>query len=156
MEWGTFTWFAFFNLFAAAALLCGVFFMAVGALSLLRLQDCYSRIHGASKCTTLGLTGMLVAACFLVADPATVSKAVITIVFTFVANPIGSHLLAKAAHHAGAKGHGTTVGDELAEDKLDPAYSVSDDNIGAPPSHIPEQTGTTTGSDAAPVRLGAA
>ncbi|MCA9307856.1 MAG: monovalent cation/H(+) antiporter subunit G, partial [Phycisphaerales bacterium] len=49
MDMGPFTWYAFFNLFAAAALLSGVFFMAVGALSLNRLQDCYARLHGASK-----------------------------------------------------------------------------------------------------------
>jgi monovalent cation/proton antiporter MnhG/PhaG subunit len=155
-EMGPFTWYAFFNLLSAAALLCGVFFMAVGALSLLRLQDCYARIHGASKCTTLGLTGMLVAVCIYIADPATVSKALITIVFTFVANPIGSHLLAKAAHHAGAGVSGTTVGDELAEDKLDPAYSVSDDNIGAPPSHVPEEAGNARQGSDRPARLGAA
>ena len=153
---GPFTWYAFFHLLSAAALLCGVFFMAVGALSLLRLQDCYARIHGASKCTTLGLTGMLVAACIYIADPATVSKALITMVFTFVANPIGSHLLAKAAHHAGAGVSDTTVGDELADDKVDPAYSVSDDTIGAPPSRVPEESAAARCPEKAPVRLGAA
>lgn len=156
MSLDTFTWYAFFNLFAALALAAGVFFMFVGALSLVRLQDCYQRIHGASKCTTLGLTGMLVAACFHVGDPATVSKAMITIVFTFVANPLGSHLLAKAAHHAKAKAADTTVGDELAEDKLDPAYSVTDDEIGCPPSQGADNRVRTAGEKRDRPRLGAA
>ncbi|GAB4520880.1 MAG: hypothetical protein Tsb0013_24360 [Phycisphaerales bacterium] len=90
------------DLLAALALLVGLFFMSVGALGVFRMPDAYHRIHAASKCTTLGLTGMLVAACLHLGGVNITSKAVITIVFTFIATPIGSHLLSKAAHAGGA------------------------------------------------------
>lgn len=138
------------TLVAAAALLAGLFFLFVGALGVYRFPDAYHRLHAASKCTTLGLTGMLIAACLHIPDPIVVSKALITIALTFVANPIGSHLIAKAAHHAGLPVWERTRSDELAEDKADPSMAVSDAFVGAPgldgPNLVPEGAGGS-GSD---------
>ena len=44
------------------ALLVGMFFMLIGALGIVRLPDLYSRLHASSKCITLGISGMMVAA----------------------------------------------------------------------------------------------
>jgi len=115
------------NLTTALVLLVGLFFMLIGAVSLHRLPDAYNRLHGASICVTLGLTCMLLAAAQELGSAAVVSKALITLVFSFVASPIGSHLLAKAAHHGGLEQWGETLGDELAEDKANPAKSCTDD-----------------------------
>ena len=104
------------DLIAAFALLVGLFFMFVGAVGVFRMPDAYHRIHAASKCTTLGLTGMLVAACLHLGGVNIVSKAVITIVFTFIATPIGSHLLSKAAHRGGLPTWEGTLDDEYARD----------------------------------------
>lgn len=120
------------NLLAAVALLGGIFFLSVGAVGVYRFPDAYARLHASSKCTTLGLTGMLLAVCLHIAEPVVVSKAIITIVFTFVATPIGSHLIAKAAHHAKMPMWEHTLSDELAEDKANPRMAASDDFIGAP------------------------
>lgn len=120
------------NLLAAAALLAGIFFLSVGAAGVYRFPDAYHRLHASSKCTTLGLTGMLLAMCLHIAEPVVISKAIITIVFTFVATPIGSHLIAKAAHHAKLPIWDHTLSDELAEDKANPRMAASDDFIGAP------------------------
>ncbi len=111
----------------AVVLLIGLFFMLIGAVSLHRLPDAYNRLHGASICVTLGLTCMLVAAAQELGSAAVVSKALITLVFSFVASPIGSHLLAKAAHHGGLEQWEKTLGDELAEDKANPAMGCTDD-----------------------------
>lgn len=105
------------DLLAAAALLVGIFFMLVGALGVLRLPDAYHRLHAASKCTTLGLTGMLIATMLHVDSLAVVGKSAIVIVFTFVAAPIGSHMLAKAAHLVGLPMWERTGEDQLAADK---------------------------------------
>lgn len=118
------------NAIAIVTLAGGIFFMFLGALGVLRFPDVYARIHAASKCTTLGFTGMLIAACLHLADPKAVALAVITIVFTFVATPIGSHLLAKAAHHGKADMWPGTLSDELADDKADPTAAASDELIG--------------------------
>jgi len=125
------------DLAVAVMLLVGLFFMLVGAIGLHRLPDAYNRLHGASICVTLGLTGMLIAAAEELGSWAVVSKALMTIVFTFVATPIGSHLLAKAAHHGRLIQWDQTLGDELAEDKADPARS-STDETGLEPRRISE------------------
>lgn len=129
------------NLLAAVALLAGIFFLSVGAAGVYRFPDAYHRLHASSKCTTLGLTGMLLAMCLHIAEPVVVSKAIITIVFTFVATPIGSHLIAKAAHHAHMPLWDETLSDELAEDKANPRMSASDDFVGAPGLDGPDTFG---------------
>jgi len=120
------TWRAVADVLSAIALLGGLFFMFVGAVGVVRLPDAYNRIHAASKCVTLGLTGMLIAACFHLGTMPVVSKAIATIVFTFVATPIGSHLLAKAAHHGGLPQWDHTLSDDLAEDKARPDRAATD------------------------------
>lgn len=115
------------DLATAIVLLVGLFFMLIGAVSLHRLPDAYNRLHGASICVTLGLTCMLVAAAQELGSAAVVSKALITLVFTFVASPIGSHLLAKAAHHGGLEQWERTLSDDLAIDKQNPARACTDD-----------------------------
>ena len=117
---------------ALVALAIGLFFMFVGVLGVLRLPDAYSRMHAASKCTTLGLTGMLVAAGLHLWTLDVVAKSATVIIFTFVATPIGTHLLAKAAHHGKLAQWDRTLSDELAEDKADPDMAVTDDEIGIP------------------------
>ena len=112
-----FTWQAAADLIAAALLLVGLLFMFIGSIGVVRLPDGYHRIHAVSVCATLGLTGMLVAACFHIGSAVLISKAAMTIVFLFVAAPAGSHLLAKAAHDADLELWEKTLGDELAEDK---------------------------------------
>ena len=117
---------------ASIALTFGLFFMFVGVLGVLRLPDAYSRMHAASKCTTLGLTGMLIAAGLHLWTLDVVAKSATVIIFTFVATPIGTHLLAKAAHHGKLPQWDKTLSDELADDKADPNMSATDDQIGIP------------------------
>ncbi|HPE66915.1 MAG TPA: monovalent cation/H(+) antiporter subunit G, partial [Synergistales bacterium] len=51
---------AFFIL-VIAALLVSVFFNSLGAVSLYRFPDVYTRLHGATKCTTFGTIFIAVA-----------------------------------------------------------------------------------------------
>jgi len=112
-----FTMRALADLIAAVLLLGGLLFMFIGSIGVVRLPDGFHRIHAVSVCATLGLTGMLLAACFHIGSVVLISKAVMTIVFLFVAAPAGSHLLAKAAHDGGLPLWEKTLSDELAEDK---------------------------------------
>lgn len=116
---------AILNVLAAGFLVAGLFFLLVGAIGIFRLPDAYNRIHAASKSITLGIIGMLTAAVLALCAPdgdydsaealAAVTKAVLVIIFQFVAAPIASHMLAKAAHADGAAKFAATE-DELAED----------------------------------------
>ena len=123
------------DLIAAALLLGGLLFMFIGSIGVVRLPDGFHRIHAVSVCATLGLTGMLLAACFHIGSAVVISKAVMTIVFLFVAAPAGSHLLGKAAHDADLPLWEKTLSDELAEDKAD--YGV-EEWIGASKDPKPE------------------
>lgn len=106
----------FTDLIAAGCLAFGLFFFFVGALGVLRLPDVYLRLHAASKCTTLGIMGLLLAVIFHIGTGDVVAKSLATIVFAFVATPIGSHLLAKAALRQRQPQWDRTIGDEHADD----------------------------------------
>ncbi len=85
-------------------LLSGLFFMLVAAVGLLRMPDLYHRMHAATKGVTLGISGIVVGAGLAISQQPGVSltevwtKVALIIAFQFVANPVGAHLLAKAAH----------------------------------------------------------
>jgi multicomponent Na+:H+ antiporter subunit G len=147
---GAFTIRALFDFISSLLLVVGLFFMLVGAIGVVRLPDCYHRIHAASMCTTLGASAMILAAAFHIGDAAVAAKSAVTIIFLFAAVPVGSHLLAKAAHHGHAPQWPATAGDDLAEDKDDPAYAINDDVEATGPPAAPPTEG-----DAGPPRAGA-
>ena len=128
------------DLLAILALTVGLFFMFVGVLGVLRMPDAYSRMHAASKCTTLGLTGMLIAAGLHLWTLEVVAKSATVIIFTYIATPIGAHLLAKAAHHGKLPQWDRTLSDELAEDKANPDMAATDAEIGIPGTDVPSRS----------------
>jgi|GEM_PF-342823 len=82
-------------------LLVGLLFFAVGAIGMIRLPDYMNRMHAVSKCSTLGLMGLLLATVLHVESIDMATKALLTLLFAFVATPVGTHVLAKAALNAG-------------------------------------------------------
>lgn len=80
---------------------CGLLFLAGSAIGMLRLPDFYTRIHASGNSETLGL--MLVLSGLAVHQGFTVlsAKLVLVFLFIFIGNPIGSHILSKAAYKTG-------------------------------------------------------
>ncbi len=111
------TWALFSDALAIFFALCGTFFMFVGAVGIVRFPDAYNRLHASSKCSTLGVMGLALAAVFHVGTLAVTTKAIMTIIFALVASPVGSHMLAKAAHLNGMKPWDRQLSDELQQDK---------------------------------------
>ena len=107
----------FWDILAMVFLLIGLFFMFVGAIGVVRMPDPYNRLHGATKCSTLGLLGLLLATVLHIGQLSIATKAALTILFIFVSNPVGSHLLAKAALRDGAAKWPGTLADESQEDE---------------------------------------
>lgn len=113
----------FANALACVFLAVGLLFTALGVFGMLKLPDVYNRMHAASKCTTLGLLGIVIGAalhlCMLpnanIAE--IVSRALVLVLFQFLAGPVGAHLLAKAAHATGTPVCDATIDDALARDK---------------------------------------
>jgi len=96
--------------------LFGLFFMAVAAIGIVRMPDVYHRLHAASKASTLGLLGLVLGAMFHVGTIEVSVKGLLTVVFAFVATPVGSHMLAKASLKAGAARWEGTIDDERPSD----------------------------------------
>lgn len=91
------------NILAIILVSIGAFFMFIGSLGIIRLPDFYSRTHAIGKSDTLGI--MLVLSGIAVYEGFTVTsiKLVIAIIFIALANPTGSHAIARAAYRFGLK-----------------------------------------------------
>lgn len=111
-----------FDLLTVLILASGLFFMLVAALGLWRFPDFYHRVHAATKGATLGMLGLLIAALlhlpmhYEVSLASIITKVTLTILFLFIANPVGAHLLSKAAHIDGCEKWAGTIRDELEEE----------------------------------------
>ena len=75
----------------------GIVFMAVGSIGVIRLPDFYSRTHAASKTDTLGILLVIVGLMVLEGFTINMGKLSFVLIFVALANPIGSHALARAA-----------------------------------------------------------
>jgi multicomponent K+:H+ antiporter subunit G len=87
------------ELLTSLLILIGAGFALVGSIGLARLPDFFTRLHGPTKATTLGVGSVVVAS--LVHSSAvsgTLSLRELAIsLFLFITAPISAHLLAKAA-----------------------------------------------------------
>jgi multicomponent K+:H+ antiporter subunit G len=82
-------------------ILTGAIFTFVGSLGLARLRDFYTRLHGPTKATTLGVGCQLIASAiyFSVRAEGVSLHEVLVTLFLFITAPVSAHLLAKAALH---------------------------------------------------------
>jgi len=81
--------------------LAGGIFTFIGSLGLARFRDFYTRLHGPTKATTLGVGCLLIASSLffsLTTDSISLHEILVTL-FLFITAPISAHLLAKAALH---------------------------------------------------------
>ena len=89
------------EILAAILLVASLFFFLASAIGLLRLPDFYTRLHASGNSETLGL--MLACLGLVVYEGPTLLSVKMVIVFllVFLANPIGTHILGKAALKSG-------------------------------------------------------
>ena len=81
----------------------GGLFCIVGAIGLLRMPDCYTRMHAASVVETLG-AGLIIAGLLLQAGFTLVAaKLVVMGVLILFASPTATHALARAAMARGVR-----------------------------------------------------
>ena len=105
-----------------------VLFNGLGALALVRFPDVYTRLHGATKCTTFGTIFTALAVIVygfvragLAPDAAGAAEynmlaihTIVALIAILVTNPTGSHAIARAAYRSGVKPKGAVV-DRLGE-----------------------------------------
>lgn len=90
-------WIGIFLLFG------GLFFIIVTAVGVVRLPDFYTRLHATGKSETLGILLSFLGLAFYHGISLTSFKMLLIILFILFANPIGTHLLSRAAYRAGVK-----------------------------------------------------
>lgn len=85
----------------ALLILAGGAFTFIGSLGLVRFRDFYTRLHGPTKATTLGVGCLLLASSvfFSVTGERLSLHEILVSAFLFITAPISAHLLAKAALH---------------------------------------------------------
>lgn len=109
-----------------AFLTVNILFNLLGSFSLHRFPDVYTRLHGATKCTTFGtifaVLAVVVHAAYqlhLTGDPKYLQMALhslVALVVLLLTNPTGAHAIAKAAHLSGYKPAKAVI--DAYEDKL--------------------------------------
>jgi multicomponent K+:H+ antiporter subunit G len=79
----------------------GALFTFIGSLGLARLGDFYTRLHGPTKATTLGVGSLLIASVlyFSTRGEGLSLHEILVTLFLFITAPVSAHLLAKAALH---------------------------------------------------------
>ena len=86
---------------ASAVILVGAFFMFVASLSLVRFPDLYTRMHGATKATTFGMGGILIATALAFGTTDVAAQSMLALVFLFLTAPVSGHLISRAAYRNG-------------------------------------------------------
>lgn len=89
------------QLLTAAALLAGVFFVAVAAMGFTRLPDVFCRLHVTGVIDTLGAPLVLLGAALHIGPQLAAGKLLLGMAFIAVTSPLVGHLLARAALEAG-------------------------------------------------------
>jgi multicomponent K+:H+ antiporter subunit G len=79
----------------------GALFTFIGSLGLARLEDFYTRLHGPTKATTLGVGALLIASVmhFSSGEEMPSLHELLVTLFLFITAPVSALMLAKAALH---------------------------------------------------------
>lgn len=103
------------DLLVAALLSSGALFFFLGTVALLRFPDTYTRLHGVTKCDTLGLG--LVLGGLMVHEGLTLNtaKMLFILIFVFVTSPTAAHALVRATYKHRVKLWHKTVVDRYGE-----------------------------------------
>lgn len=84
----------------------GLFFDTIGTLALHRFIDPYTRLHGATICTTFGSIFIAIAVMiygYSLGSSAMTLHTIVALAFLLLTNPTGSHAIARAAYRHGVK-----------------------------------------------------
>lgn len=91
---------ALFDLLTALLLFAGASFALIGSIAIVRLPDIFTRLHGPTKATTLGVGGVLAASILYFSARGSLSvHELLVSVFLFITAPVSAHLIARAALH---------------------------------------------------------
>lgn len=105
------------SVIAGSLSLFGAAFVLVAALGILRMEDVFTRLHGASKAAPFGATLTLLGVGVQSGSADVIVRVLIICAFLLLTTPIAAHLIARAAYLEGT-GPGPGAHDDL-EGKYD-------------------------------------
>lgn len=97
---------------ASALVLAGSVFGLIGAIGVLRLPDCYSRMHAASKAGALGAALVLAGVVAATSGEAAL-EALFALLVVLATAPLAAHAVSRAAYRAGVRPLTGEMGDAL-------------------------------------------
>jgi multicomponent Na+:H+ antiporter subunit G len=97
---------------ASTLILTGAAFTLLGAVGVLRLPDCYTRMHAASKAGALG-AALILAGVAAGSRGAVAMEAVFALLVLLATAPLAAHAVSRAAYRAGIKPVLGELGDAL-------------------------------------------
>lgn len=103
------------DVLSAALMITAAAFVLLAGVGLHRFDDVFSRIHAATKAITFGVLLVAAGAALQMTGPVDIVKLIMAAALQLVSAPVGSHILARAAYHAGTELSPLTVIDQLAE-----------------------------------------
>ena len=101
----------------AGLVVAGSLFVLLGSVALVKLPDFYTRLHGPTKATTLGLGALVIASMIyfnFIKEELSLQQLLIAL-FLFITAPITAHMLVKAALHLKLKTAEHTSGKQNAD-----------------------------------------
>lgn len=93
----------------------GAFFLLASAIGMLRLPDFYCRLHASGNSETLGVMLSFMGLVIYEGLTLTSLKMIMIFLLIFLGNPIGTHILSKAAYKSGH--HVWTLKEDAKEEK---------------------------------------
>lgn len=113
----------------AALVLLGAAFALLGSVALVRLPDFYTRLHGPTKATTLGVGATLLASALHLGVGTGAPRELLVLVFLFATAPVSAQLLARAARQLGVEdaAAGDAERDSVTDDRQDNPRSGAQD-----------------------------
>lgn len=112
-------------------LLLGVAIRLLSSIGLLRFGDVYLRMHASTKASTLGVFFILGATAWYFSDPLITIKLIALLAIYFFTAPIGTQVLAHAAHVANDPKVKETWIDQLEDAERAAANEASEDGLAA-------------------------
>jgi multicomponent Na+:H+ antiporter subunit G len=111
------------NTIGQVLVLAGAVFALLAAVGVHRFPDVFTRMHSASKATSLGLV-LVVAGTAVIVHPASgVTKLAVVAVFQLLTAPVAAHLVGRAAYR---------------DPTVPPVIDTIDELAGAEPGESPE------------------
>lgn len=92
---------AILEIIICVLIIVGIFFILAGVIGVIRMPDTFCRIQSATNIATMGAMSIALACsiyAFGISNTSLGIKALIVVVFLLISNPVGSHVMARAAY----------------------------------------------------------